>query len=610
MLLFCPVLEAANSQESASKPVCGEEVCGNVNISLPFGIEAGCYTNSWFQVTCNQTANGDKPYLHRLKLEILDFTPVSVLVNNPVAYVDCPNRNGTSTSVNLKRSPFFFPSYSNFFGSVGCGNLATVFGNKSDPLAGCLQTMCGDGASKSGCFVTINEDLTSYTVNMTPVYANATAEGDSKRCASGFLFDTTHYLYADNYPMPRDINLETTHVAASLEWNSFECDLKGPICQGPATAPLKSKGRKPCGAVDIAYPFGIDHGDYMDDRFRVTCNKTSNDTVPYIHSINLQLLEVSFSEGTVEVNYPITYFNCDKNKNHINRISVNLTNSPFYFSKAENIFWSPGCGNLATLFDYQTDHPIGGCLQQSCRTNKEDSDVNGCFIYIPHGLSSFSTNMTKLDSSNSSERSCGFASVVDKDFFVEWNSKPELRELTHVPATLRWGTPMMGLCRLKEGFNTLCSPDRQYCWQNLSPTHLCVCNIDRHPALSYDVCLDTKCGNSKYRFCHMLCLNTPHNYCSSEYCPPEFEYNRTSYRCEPKNITSSMFSPSVFSEKIRKLVIIIVKMEVYLKSLGLWKVVETDEDRLALRANLTLAQLRAYDEDMLKKDRALTCIHS
>ncbi|KAL4341233.1 hypothetical protein GQ457_08G034620 [Hibiscus cannabinus] len=51
-----------------------------------------------------------------------------------------------------------------------------------------------------------------------------------------------------------------------------------------------------------------------------------------------------------------------------------------------------------------------------------------------------------------------------------------------------------------------------------------------------------------------------------------------------------------------------VKIKVYLRSHGLWNVVETDEDP-ALRANPTLAQLKAYNEDLFKKDRALTCIH-
>ncbi|XP_071714900.1 uncharacterized protein [Rutidosis leptorrhynchoides] len=53
-----------------------------------------------------------------------------------------------------------------------------------------------------------------------------------------------------------------------------------------------------------------------------------------------------------------------------------------------------------------------------------------------------------------------------------------------------------------------------------------------------------------------------------------------------------------------------VKMKTYLKSQGLWKVVETDEDPSALRANPTVAQLRNYEEELLKKDKALTCLHS
>eukprot|EP00257_Ricinus_communis_P027923 XP_025015337.1 uncharacterized protein LOC112536724 [Ricinus communis] len=53
-----------------------------------------------------------------------------------------------------------------------------------------------------------------------------------------------------------------------------------------------------------------------------------------------------------------------------------------------------------------------------------------------------------------------------------------------------------------------------------------------------------------------------------------------------------------------------MKMKTYLKSQGLWKVVETDEDPPALRPNPTVAQLRDHEEQLLRKDKALTCIHS
>ncbi|GJU65696.1 retrovirus-related pol polyprotein from transposon RE1 [Tanacetum coccineum] len=53
-----------------------------------------------------------------------------------------------------------------------------------------------------------------------------------------------------------------------------------------------------------------------------------------------------------------------------------------------------------------------------------------------------------------------------------------------------------------------------------------------------------------------------------------------------------------------------VKMKTYLKSQGLWKVVETDESIPALGENPTVAQLRTYETESLKKDKALTCLHS
>ncbi|GJW27234.1 retrovirus-related pol polyprotein from transposon TNT 1-94 [Tanacetum coccineum] len=51
-------------------------------------------------------------------------------------------------------------------------------------------------------------------------------------------------------------------------------------------------------------------------------------------------------------------------------------------------------------------------------------------------------------------------------------------------------------------------------------------------------------------------------------------------------------------------------MKTYLKSQGLWKVVETDESPPTLGENPTVAQLRTYKTKSLKKDKALTCLHS
>ncbi|KAK8334958.1 hypothetical protein V6Z11_A09G022400 [Gossypium hirsutum] len=214
LFLLCPILQAAESQE----PACGKEVCGNITIPSPFGIDSSCYTHSWFRVTCNSTRNGKRPSINvnGIDLEVLDsIYSDAILISNPVTYINCERISEASVSVNLSGTPFFFSSDKNIFGSVGCGNLATVLSNEADSLGGCVQPRCDHGASESGCFTGIAGNFTSYTVNMTAMYP------DSNRCASAFIFSV--YSFSSAYPLPNGINFGTRHVPAVLSWNSTYC---------------------------------------------------------------------------------------------------------------------------------------------------------------------------------------------------------------------------------------------------------------------------------------------------------------------------------------------------------------------------------------------------
>ncbi|KAK8278106.1 hypothetical protein V6Z12_D09G018100 [Gossypium hirsutum] len=211
LFLLCPILQAAESQE----PACGKEVCGNITIPSPFGIHSSCYTHSWFRVTCNSTRNREKPFInvYGINLEVLDsINSDAILISNPVTYINCDRISEASVSVNLSGTPFFFSSVQNIFGSVGCGNLATVLSNEADSLGGSVQPRCDDGASESGCLTVITGNFTSYTVNMTAMYP------DGNRCASAFIFS-----FRSGYLLPTGINIGTTHVPAALSWNSTYC---------------------------------------------------------------------------------------------------------------------------------------------------------------------------------------------------------------------------------------------------------------------------------------------------------------------------------------------------------------------------------------------------
>ncbi|XP_052478369.1 uncharacterized protein LOC105775361 [Gossypium raimondii] len=322
-------LKSTESQQA----ICGEEVRGNVTIPSPFGIHSRCYSRSWFRVSCKQTHKGEKPFIsiNGIDLELL---------------VNCDHKGEVgSSTVNRTGTPFFFSSDYNYFGSVGCGNLATIFSNEADPLGGCIQPICGDGASESGCYNRISGNFTSNVVNMTAMYP--TGKDDDKRCASAFIFSRLYFR--EDYPLPIGIHIETTHVPATLSWNSTYCGDAG--CElGPG--PINFSSKDSCGNVTFQYPFEIIHQHYPNGWFRVICNKTSNGRkMPFlnINGINLEILHFSFLYGNVVVNHSITYFNCRQNNN--DGMSLNLTGTPFYYSDFDNVFWSSGCGNLVTVFD-------------------------------------------------------------------------------------------------------------------------------------------------------------------------------------------------------------------------------------------------------------------
>ncbi|GKV39615.1 hypothetical protein SLEP1_g47362 [Rubroshorea leprosula] len=53
-----------------------------------------------------------------------------------------------------------------------------------------------------------------------------------------------------------------------------------------------------------------------------------------------------------------------------------------------------------------------------------------------------------------------------------------------------------------------------------------------------------------------------------------------------------------------------VKMKAYLRAFDLWEVVETDQQPPPLRSNPTLVQIKQHTEEVTKRYKALTCIHS
>ena len=56
--------------------------------------------------------------------------------------------------------------------------------------------------------------------------------------------------------------------------------------------------------------------------------------------------------------------------------------------------------------------------------------------------------------------------------------------------------------------------------------------------------------------------------------------------------------------------ILAVKMKFYLRFQGLWNIVISEADPPPLRENPTVAQMKAHEEEKLKKDKVITYLHS
>ncbi|OMO92040.1 hypothetical protein CCACVL1_06929 [Corchorus capsularis] len=234
-------LEAAQCQEADAEPGCTKR-CGNVDFEFPFGIEAGCYFNDWFRVTCKKTANGQVPFLNKIDLELNSFQLFQgiVRVNHPVPYSNCHERGSdkNGSSVDLRGSPFYFSSIFNTFVSVGCSSMATISHSHNqtdtDVIGGCLLPSCDRISNNNigSCVTGIPPGITSFVANMTQINSNGTAGSSNNRsCGSAFIMDTQDSLFDQHrmiiIPEP-DVASRRTHVLTSLQWATMKvglCDL-------------------------------------------------------------------------------------------------------------------------------------------------------------------------------------------------------------------------------------------------------------------------------------------------------------------------------------------------------------------------------------------------
>ncbi|KDP41930.1 hypothetical protein JCGZ_26948 [Jatropha curcas] len=134
-----------------------------------------------------------------------------------------------------------------------------------------------------------------------------------------------------------------------------------------------------CGNVTIRYPFGLNRDCYLDQRFEIWCNRSTNPPTAIIRSVNLEVIDMDWD--VIYVKSPVKSTNCTdlgfEMKPELNA-AINLTGTPFFFSD-RNVFTAVGCNTRALMTDGTTQ--LVGCYSH-CPGGRQDIDWRKTFAKL------------------------------------------------------------------------------------------------------------------------------------------------------------------------------------------------------------------------------------
>ncbi|XP_057429342.1 wall-associated receptor kinase-like 22 [Lotus japonicus] len=209
-----------------------------------------------------------------------------------------------------------------------------------------------------------------------------------------------------------------------------------------------------CGGVWIAYPFGMgDPKCYADKWFEIECRNTSRQgSKPYLKWINLEITNIDSGSSYLYIMNPVFRWNCNKSSDA--KPEVNLTGSPFVYSKDRNKFTAIGCNKMAYL--QSNGSKVSGCVSLCDQYDDREASINmandGCLgrlcceTSLPSFLVEFNVTLEDMKSNDNESGGdrCSQALIGTRNWNrVYLGSDNEYRSILdldedYVPAILSW----------------------------------------------------------------------------------------------------------------------------------------------------------------------------
>ncbi|XP_063941214.1 wall-associated receptor kinase 4-like [Daucus carota subsp. sativus] len=201
-----------------------------------------------------------------------------------------------------------------------------------------------------------------------------------------------------------------------------------------------------CGDVTIHYPFGIGRNCSLDWRIQISCNDNFTPPKPFLNYSNLEVVNISVLEGTIEVKNPV--FKDCSNRGLAQRVV--FVYKPFRFSSTRNLFIAMGCNNLAVIKNLEGSN-LGGCMsfcdQKTLTIDKRDCfGVKCCQAIVPPYFWNFTTSLRTTDDDKNLDDICKYAFIVNKKWFENLTDIYSVQLMKEVPAVLDWNLNLTDEC--------------------------------------------------------------------------------------------------------------------------------------------------------------------